>query len=127
MGGSYGSLKKGGLSGQIHQIPAISALIKGGSNMTFYSGPALLMNAADHKRSASWRSRSTSFQWRQVQEVLLQKGKIGKAIEMDIRDIKHKFLDAYYVGIVEMINYTFKRGYITTAERNGLIRNYLFR
>ena len=49
------------------------------------------MIKADHRKTASWGSWAKASQWRSQQAKLIDKDKFGKAMEMDIRDIKRKF------------------------------------
>lgn len=49
------------------------------------------MIKADHRKTVSWGSWAKASQWRSQQAKLIDKDKFGKAMEMDIRDIKRKF------------------------------------
>lgn len=49
------------------------------------------MIKADYRKTASWGSWAKASQWRSQQAKLIDKDKFGKAMEMDIRDIKRKF------------------------------------
>ena len=62
-----------------------------------YKSPATWMTEADHRKTASWGSWAKASQWRSQQAKLIDKGKFGKAMEMDIRDIKRKFGKKYNI------------------------------
>ncbi|WP_406567254.1 RHS repeat domain-containing protein [Chryseobacterium kimseyorum] len=128
-GGGYGPTRKAnrGLGGEVNHMPANAASQAGGSGISHYKGPATMMDNADHFQTASWGNRTTANQWRSVQEDLISRGKFGKAMEMDIRDVKRKFGNKYDVGMHEMIDYAKNKGYITNAEGQRLKRQHLYR
>ncbi|MFT3936539.1 MAG: DUF6531 domain-containing protein [Chitinophagaceae bacterium] len=124
-GGSYGQTRATSSGGQVNHMPANAAVRKAGAGITPYSGPATWMEAADHMQTASWGSRTTASQWRSVQEDLIKRGKYGKAMEMDIRDVERKFGNKYDKGMKQMIDYAVEKEYISRAEGNRLKREYL--
>lgn len=83
------------------------------------------MEKADHQPTASWGRRKSASQWRTVQEDLIQRGKFGKAMEMDIRDIQRKFENKYNDSMREMIEYANNEGFITNKEARRLKNKYL--
>ena len=95
-------------------MPAYKAFKEGGMSgrVSHYKSPATWMTKADHRKTASWGSWAKASQWRSQQAKLIDKGKFGKAMEMDIRDIKRK----YNKGISEMIDYAIGEGHITRAK-----------
>ena len=99
-------------------MPAYKAVKEGGMSgrVSHYKSPATWMTKADHRKTASWGSWAKASQWRSQQAKLIDKGKFGKAMEMDIRDIKRKFGKKYNKGISEMIDYTIGEGHITRAK-----------
>ena len=118
-GGSYGKTRKANSGGETNHMPANSATQKSGTGITKYSGPSTHMTTADHQE------RYTSKQWRAHQEDLIRRGKYGKAMEMDIRDVKRKFGNKYNKGMGEMIDYATQKGYITGAEGRRMKRKHL--
>ena len=125
-GGSYGSVRKASSGGEVNHMPAYKAVKDGGMSgrISHYKSPATWMTEADHRKTASWGSGAKASQWRSQQAKLIDKGKFGKAMEMDIRDIKRKFGKKYNKGISEMIDYAIGEGYITRAEGRRLKRKY---
>ncbi|MTG99521.1 MULTISPECIES: hypothetical protein [Myroides] len=57
---------------------------------------------------------------------MIRRGKFGKAIEMDIKDIKRKFGGKYNEGMKDMIDYAIDNDYITSKEGKRLKRKYLY-
>ncbi|MTG99496.1 hypothetical protein GJV76_15470 [Myroides sp. BIT-d1] len=136
LGGSHGvvtSLNIGN-GGESNHMPAFSSTNKAskvkanqptGPNISKYSGPSTYMNKADHMKTASWGNRGTVRIWREVQEDLIRNGKFGKAMEMDIKDVKRKFGNKYNNGMKDMIDYAIDKGYVINKEGNRLKRKYL--
>ena len=98
-------------------MPAYKAVKEGGMSgrVSHYKSPVTWMTKADHRKIASWGCWAKASQWRSQQAKLIAKGKFGKAMEMEIRDIKRKF-GKYNKGISEMIDYTIGEGHITRAK-----------
>ena len=111
-GGSYSSVRATNIGGQVHHIPANSV-----SPVSHAKGPAIWMPTPDHLDTASWGSYNKGKQWRAYQKELIDSGKFGKAMEMDIRDVQRKFGSQYNDGIREMLEYAGDNGYITNAEQ----------
>lgn len=74
------------------------------------------MTKAEHRKTASLGSWAKASQWQSQQAKLIDKDKFGKAMEMDIRDIKGKLGEKYNKGISEMIDYAIGEGHITRAK-----------
>ena len=68
-------------------------------------GPAIKMEPADHKKTASNGSSDEAKQYRQQQRDLLNQGRLMDAIQMDIDDIRSKFKNKYDTAIEEMLAY----------------------
>ena len=125
LGGAHKNTDKQKGVKEANHMPSFSSLKKGKPGIMHGDGPATSMDILDHMNTASWGNRKTSQQWRSVQEDLIRRGKFGKAMEMDIRDVKRKFGNKYNDGMTEMINYAVSQGYITPAEGNRLKRKHL--
>jgi RHS repeat-associated protein len=126
LGGSYGKTKSDnkGQGGQSHHMPSNSASRNAGSGITEYSGPATYLSEVDHKKTASYGRGENAQRWRNHQEDLIKRGKFGKAMEMDIRDVKRKFGNKYNAGMSEMIDYAKGKGQISETEGRRLKRKY---
>ena len=124
-GGSYGTTRASNTGGQTNHMPAHSASQNANSGISHYSGPATHMDTGDHFNTASWGSRNTSKEWRGVQEDLINRGKFGKAMEMDIRDVTRKFGSKYNKGMAEMVDYAIGKDFISAAEGRRMKRKYL--
>jgi filamentous hemagglutinin len=61
------------------------------------------MDPGDHKLTASHGSRRNSDLYRSKQRKLIEKGRFGEALQMDIDDIRAKFDDKYDQAIKEML------------------------
>ncbi|WP_410003778.1 hemagglutinin repeat-containing protein [Pseudomonas syringae] len=68
-------------------------------------GPAIKMDPADHKLTASYGSSPEAKAYRAQQEKLLKEGKLDEAIDMDVNDIRSKFGDKYDASIGQMKEY----------------------
>ena len=123
-GGGYGNTRDLSTGGQVNHMPAYSSYKNTGVNVSHYTGPATWMETADHMKTASWGGSTSAKQWRDMQEDLIKRGKFGKAMEMDIRDVKRKFGSKYNKGMEEMIEYAKARGQIGSKEANRLKRKY---
>jgi hypothetical protein len=119
-GGYYGELKgtfkKLGQPGTLaaHHMPAKSA-IKGANlwNGDIGKAPAIIMDAADHAKTASFKYSKTSISHQAIQTELIKQGRFADALQMDIDDlIKNNLYQKYKPGIDQMMEHiqTLKRG-----------------
>ncbi len=101
-GGSYKNVKKNsnGETHEVHHMPSDSS-----SNLERKDGPAIKMEKADHRRTASWGNRRKAKEYRQIQKKLIEEGKFMEALQMDIDDIHETFGDKYDDAIAEMLDY----------------------
>lgn len=69
-------------------------------------GPAIQMDPADHRRTASYGGRKGSPQqaYRDKQAELIKQGKFDDAFMMDVDDIQSKFGNKYDDAILEAID-----------------------
>lgn len=98
-GGKHGSIKHPiGDRLDSHHMPS-----KQSSPLDIDEGPAIQMEPADHRRTASYGGRAGSPQqaYRDKQKGFIQKGRFDDAFEMDIDDIQDKFGDKYDQAILE--------------------------
>jgi len=105
-GGSYGDLKDDGYGWpdhEVHHMPADSA-----SELPREDGPAIVMDYADHRQTASCGISKEASEYRQKQADLIADGKFMEALQMDIDDIHEKFGDKYDKAIAEMLEYAKK-------------------
>jgi hypothetical protein len=98
-GGRYDDLIANGA--HRHHMPSdqASPLAKG-------DGPAIRMEPADHRRTASYGggSGSPQQQYRDQQRSLIDQGKFDDAFLMDVQDIQSKFGSKYDQAILEAID-----------------------
>ena len=107
-GGSYAECGKARLEGEeVHHMPAKSA-----SNLEVNDGPAIRMDAADHRLTASWGYSLEAREHQAAQRELIEQGKFMEAIQLDIDDIRSKFDSKYDDAIEEMLSYAAEKGYI---------------
>lgn len=101
-GGAYSDVKKNsdGQSCEVHHMPADSA-----SYLEREDGPAIKMDRADHRQTASCGSSREAKEYREVQKELIDKGKFREAVQMDIDDIRDKFDSKYDKPISQMLAY----------------------
>ena len=130
-GGSYSAVRKSRKGGEVNHMPASQALQNGGGSISRDNAPSIWMETNDHRKTkdnlngtASWGRWKEADRWRSHQAELIRKGKVGKAMEMDIRDIKRKFGKKYNQGLIEMIDYAIKNEYINRKEGRRLKRKY---
>nr|WP_260200447.1 RHS repeat-associated core domain-containing protein [Cruoricaptor ignavus] len=97
-GGSYGLTRSQSIGGEVNHMPAHNSIKSGGSAISHYSAPSTWMERVDHLKTASWGSATTSKGWRTVQADLISRGKFGKAMEMDIRDVQRKMAQNITLG-----------------------------
>lgn len=101
-GGSYGEVFKEGEGDkyEVHHMPADST-----TKLERNDGPAIKMEKADHRQTASCGSSREAKEYRAIQKELIDQGKFRDAIQMDIDDIHEKFGDKYNDAISEMLEY----------------------
>ena len=104
-GGSYAEVKKtsNGETHEVHHMPADSA-----SNLERADGPAIKMEKADHRRTASCGHSREAQEYQAAQKKLIDNGEFRKALKMDIDDIREKFGAKYNKAISEMNKYVDK-------------------
>ncbi len=100
-GGRYGDLIKENHEGkEIHHIPADSA-----SPLEKNDGPAIVMDEADHRKTASCGNSKEACEYREKQKELIEKGKFEQAMRMDYKDLHDKFGNKYDAAYREAYNY----------------------
>ena len=106
-GGSYKEIKddiavrcETGELYEVHHIPADSC-----TELRYNDGPAIKMEKADHRETASYGASKEAQEHRARQKELIENGKFDEAIQMDIDDIRDKFGDKYDEAIAEMLDY----------------------
>jgi hypothetical protein len=115
LGGSYSSIVSA-MGGERHHCFAADAYTKTTvdkydssrkdiGNVTYYSGPCILMTTADHQKTASWGSSTSAAAYRSQQLTLVKQGKYLAAMQMDIDDIRSKFGSRYNTAISRMWAY----------------------
>ncbi len=111
-GGSYKDVKVDGEGGkkEVHHMPADSV-----SKLERNDGPAIKMDKEDHQKTASFGNSKEARDYRTRQKELIDSGRFGEALQMDIDDIREKFGDKYDEHISEM------REYVDQLEREGKI------
>ena len=111
-GGSYKEVYKPGEGDtkEVHHTPADSE-----SPLERDDGPAIKMDKADHRMTASCGNSLEAREYRAKQKELIDSGKFREAVQMDIDDIRGKFGDKYDKAIGEMLNYVDK------LEKEGMI------
>jgi RHS repeat-associated protein len=97
-GGRYKDLP-GGPGIEKHHMPANSV-----SPFSKAEGPAIEMDAPDHRKTASWGREAYARKYRALQKRLIDQGRFDDAVLMDIEDIQAKFGDKYDEAILEMID-----------------------
>jgi hypothetical protein len=110
-GGYFGELKqqiqKTGQDGTkaVHHMPSDSSLYVA-NKLDRGSAPAIIMDAADHVKTASNGNTLASRAYQTKQLDLLNAGKFDEALQMDIDDLKNLGLySKYESGIKEMLEY----------------------
>lgn len=101
-GGSYSEVKKNTNSEthEVHHMPADAT-----SKLSHGDGPAIRMEKADHRKTASCGYSKEAQEYRAAQKKLIEEGKFREALQMDIDDIHDKFGDKYDDAIAEMLDY----------------------
>lgn len=104
-GGSYREVfKEGeGENYEVHHMPANDI-----NGLEFKDGPAIKMEKADHRQTASCGNSREAREYRNSQQELIESGDFRGAIQMDIDDIKEKFGNKYDDAISQMLNYVDK-------------------
>lgn len=104
-GGSYGEVFKEGEGDkyEIHHMPADST-----TKLERNDGPAIKMEKADHRLTASCGNSREAREYRAIQKECIDKGNFREALQMDIDDIHEKFGDKYDDAISEMLEYVDK-------------------
>src|SRR5438309_356514 len=98
----YGTASKGpkGDGLESHHMPAKSV-----NGLHPDKGPAIQMDPEDHEDTASHGSKGDEARrYRERQRALIEQGRFGEAIQMDIDDIRKKFGTKYDKAIQEMID-----------------------
>jgi len=90
-------VRAGNQGGEVHHMPADSV-----SPLSRNDGPAIHMDADDHRKTARWGSSKDAKAHREQQKKLIDDGKFGEAQQMDIDDLKIKFGDKYDEHVKEM-------------------------
>ncbi len=101
-GGRFGDIFKEGEGDKIevHHMPADSV-----TELSRNDGPAIRMDKADHRETASCGSSREAREYRECQKDLIDEGKFDEAVQMDIDDIREKFGGKYDDAINEMLAY----------------------
>ena len=104
-GGSYKEVKQPGEGAikEVHHTPADSA-----SKLERDDGPAIKMDIADHRQTASYGNSRDARAYQAKQKDLIDNGKFREALQMDIDDIHEKFGDKYDEAISQMFEYVDK-------------------
>jgi hypothetical protein len=105
-GGSYGELKEAGFGwpdSEVHHMPA-----KWASELSIGDGPAIVMDKADHRQTASCGLTNEAQEYREKQKEFIENGDFRGALQMDIDDIHDKFGDKYDKSIEDMLKYVNK-------------------
>lgn len=112
-GGTYGDLKdawRGELEKEppheVHHMPANNV-----NGLNVNDGPAIVMDKADHRQTASCGNSLEAREYRAKQEALIKEGKFEEAMQMDIDDIQ-KFGDKYDDAIAQMKEKAKEKGLI---------------
>lgn len=104
-GGKYGTMKS--LGGQKHHMP--SDIV---SPLSTYNGPCIRMLTEDHRKTASYGSKTSARNFREKEKNFIRQGRFLQAQKLGINDIYSLFgYSKYKKAISEMIAYTRKLGY----------------
>ena len=101
-GGRFGDVfvEGEGSKYEVHHIPADSA-----SPLNRMDGPAIKMDKADHRQTASCGNSREAREFRATQKELIDCGSFDAAVQMDLEDIEVKFGSKYDSAINEMLEY----------------------
>ncbi|MFD9799897.1 polymorphic toxin-type HINT domain-containing protein [Streptomyces sp. NPDC059071] len=102
-GGWYGGLTRNGSGAgkEVNHMPA-KAPLKKSTGISKHSGPAIRMDAADHRALYSTGYGLPTQAWHMRQKELLDAGDLRGAIQMDVDDIRARFGSKYDEAIIEM-------------------------
>lgn len=102
LGGRYRDVFKEGLGDkyEVHHMPPDSV-----NGLERLDGPAIRMEKADHRQTASCGNSIEARMYRAEQKELIEKGDFKTALQMDIDDIHSKFGDKYDKGIERVEKY----------------------
>ena len=115
-GGTYGELISNDQWGghledhpphEVHHMPADSV-----NGLERNDGPAIVMEKADHRQTASCGNSLEAREYRAKQKELIDQGKFKEAMQMDIDDIHEKFGDKYDDAIAQMQEVAKEKGLI---------------
>ena len=115
-GGTYGDLIANDQWGghleehpphEVHHMPADSV-----NGLERNDGPAIVMEKADHRQTASCGNSLEAREYRAKQKELIEQGKFDEAMQMDIDDIREKFGDKYDNAIAQMQEAAKEKGLI---------------
>lgn len=113
-GGTYGELKdawRGELEKEppheVHHMPANDV-----NGLNVNDGPAIVMDKANHRQTASCGNSLEAREYRAKQGDLIKEGKFEEAMQMDIDDIHEKFGDKYDDAIAQMKENAKEKGMI---------------
>jgi len=89
-GGSYKEVRKANKGGEVHHIPSDSV-----NGMKHSEGPGIIMDADDHRKTASWGRSADAEAFRERERSLIEQGKFGEAQQLGIDDVRAKFGNKY--------------------------------
>lgn len=90
-GGSYRDLAQNRIEGtEIHHIPPASV-----NGLEYNDGPAIRMDTADHRETASCGASNEAREYRAQQGQLIKEGRFEEAMNNDIAEVKEKFYGKY--------------------------------
>lgn len=111
-GGAHGAMAAPTNDGKdSHHTPA-----KDASYLHPMAGPAIQMDPADHRRTASYGSGTAARAYRARQQQLVNSGQFQAAVAMDVADLTAKFGTKYAGAIAQM------EAYATCLQRHGVVR-----
>ena len=104
-GGSYDEVFQPGEGEayEVHHMPANST-----TELSLGDGPAIRMEKADHRQTASCGSSNDAKEYRDAQQELIDQGAFREALQMDIDDVRDKFGDKYDEPIAQLEEYVDK-------------------
>lgn len=111
-GGSYKDVFTPG-EGETHEVHHMPANDVNGLSLN--DGPAIKMEKADHRQTASCGNSKEAREYRAKQQELIEQNKFREALQMDIEDIQEKFGNKYDDAIAEMLEY------VEEIEKAGII------
>jgi len=105
-GGAFGDLV-GSFKVHRHHMPANAS-----SPIKRVDGPAIEMDAVDHRRTTSYGSSSDAKQYREETRQMIATGATRDAMARDIRDVRSIAGSKYNAAIREMLDYTNDIGWL---------------